>query len=482
MRILRIFMIIILFPSILMAQYSPREIDSLMTKEIYRLRDENNNSEIVKVSRKVIQDSKKIEYKKGEIYGYARLGNALCNLKEYKKALEALNEARQKIDESKIEDYVIRASINLGIGRCYSDSKVSYENALLHFDKALESAQKINNIEEKKLYLRIIYSNYYSIYSNLQKEEEAANYLRKILKVKEDAYTLISLARYHNIYTHDKDSAKFYLDKTQTYDLNNFEKSAFYNQMGRYYEEQKEYQKAIDFYKKAEQLSIKINEIGLLDMSLSGLYNTYQKKGDLKNAIYYSNRRVLLKDSMNNLQTNNYDIAINDIVQQKEKAFNQKLSSAQKIYIVLALLVLLSFLILGVRIYQNKKERKKVQHIIREQEIELKEKEDITTHLQQKVNESFDELIKLAKSNSPEFFTRFKEVYPEKIARLLEIDPKFRVSELTLCAYILLGFKTKDIALYTYKSVNTIRNRKYNLRKKLSIAEEQDMEIWFKSL
>ena len=478
----RILNILLILPGVLMAQYSPREIDSLMTTEYYRLRGERKFEEIVTLSKRVIKDAKTIQYPKGEIYGYTRLGNMQYNLRNYQEALASLNYANQMVEQNKIEDYIIKTSIHLGIALCYSESGSTYQNAEAQYQKALFFAQKITNPYEKNFYLYLVYSNLYGLYSNLNNAEKEVFYLRKALSVEKSSYMLTELARYHNVYSKNSDSAKIYLIKSEQIAKTDFDKAALYNQWGKYYEINGQYLKAIEYYKKNKYLARKTKEAPLEEDALIGLYNCHEKLGNLKEAVYYSEKRNHFKDSLRQLQIKNSDVAINDIITKKEKTITEKLSKTQQIFLALGILAILFFLILGIRIYQNKKERKKVQHIIREQEIELKEKEDITLHLQQKVNESFDELIKLAKSNSPEFFTRFKEVYPEKISRLLEIDPKLRVSELTLCAYILLGFKTKDIALYTYKSVNTIRNRKYNLRKKLSIAEEQDMEIWFKNL
>ncbi|WP_139422263.1 helix-turn-helix transcriptional regulator [Chryseobacterium mulctrae] len=76
----------------------------------------------------------------------------------------------------------------------------------------------------------------------------------------------------------------------------------------------------------------------------------------------------------------------------------------------------------------------------------------------------------------------FSHVFGKFIRKLLEIEAKFRVSELTLCTYIYLGFSSKNIALYTFKSVNTVRSRKYNLRKKLHISPEENMELWIKNV
>ena len=68
------------------------------------------------------------------------------------------------------------------------------------------------------------------------------------------------------------------------------------------------------------------------------------------------------------------------------------------------------------------------------------------------------------------------------IQKLLEIDPKLRVTELTLLAYFFLGFTSKDVALYTFKSTNTVRNRRQNLRNKLHLSTDENMELWLKSL
>lgn len=465
----------LILPYFLFSQYSEKEIDSLMTKEVYRLRDENNIEEIAKLSKKVITASKKINYQKGKLYGYARLGNALCNLKNYKEGLKTLNYANHLADISGIKDNTIRASICIGIGRCYSESKTSYHNALIQFEKALYFAKKIKDTGEKDTYLFIIYGNFYSVYTNLGDEKKSAAYLWKVLKVKEESYAFYGLARYHNSYTKNSDSAKYYLEKAENYVHNDFERTQLYIQWGRYYEEKSTYDQAILNYKKAEDLAIKINEILMQDQALSGLYRTHKKMGNTQQAAEYSHKILLIKDSIINSQSKNTEIVIKDIVQKKEKSLYQKYSDTERRYYFFGNTALLILLFLGIKVYNNKKDNRKVQLLIEEKEEENQE-------LQLKINESFDEVIKLAKENSPEFLTRFTEVYPQVINKLLELDSKLRVTELTLLAYIFLGFTTKDIANYTFKSTNTIRNRKFNLRKKLGIPGDDDMEIWIKAL
>lgn len=159
-------------------------------------------------------------------------------------------------------------------------------------------------------------------------------------------------------------------------------------------------------------------------------------------------------------------------MREKDKVVKKEKTYLYLIIIVLIIILLLSYFIL-----------RRISKSNREEKLEIISKNEIQTQeLKLKINESFEEVIQLAKDNSVKFFTRFKEVYPEFIAQLLKIDPKFRVSELTLLAYFYLGFNSKDIATYTFKSVNTVRSRKYNLRKKLGILPEENMELWLKNL
>lgn len=92
----------------------------------------------------------------------------------------------------------------------------------------------------------------------------------------------------------------------------------------------------------------------------------------------------------------------------------------------------------------------------------------------------FDEIIQLAKNNSPEFWAHFQEQYPDFRKKISELNPNLKVSEFIFCAYIFLGFTTKDIAKYTFKAVQTIKNNKSNLRKRLNIPAQHDTTLWLR--
>lgn len=99
-----------------------------------------------------------------------------------------------------------------------------------------------------------------------------------------------------------------------------------------------------------------------------------------------------------------------------------------------------------------------------------------------KEDKDFEEIIRLAKENSPEFWGYFQEKYPDFRKNMLYINPDLKVSELVLCAYIYLGFNTKDIAEYTFKAVQTVKNNKYNLRKRLSVPAKHNFILWMRKI
>jgi hypothetical protein len=83
----------------------------------------------------------------------------------------------------------------------------------------------------------------------------------------------------------------------------------------------------------------------------------------------------------------------------------------------------------------------------------------------------------MVKDNSPHFWGRFQEIYPDFCTKMLDVNSNLKVSELTFCAYIYLGFSTKEIAEYTFKANKTIENNRYNLRKRLGLNPEEDLMI-----
>lgn len=101
------------------------------------------------------------------------------------------------------------------------------------------------------------------------------------------------------------------------------------------------------------------------------------------------------------------------------------------------------------------------------------------------LNEKFfaqDEIIALAKENSPRLLNKFRLVYPNFFEKISLIQPHLKNSELIFCVYLKLNLSTKEIATYTFVTPKAIQNRKNRIRKKLFIPSETDIYKWFNDL
>lgn len=111
-----------------------------------------------------------------------------------------------------------------------------------------------------------------------------------------------------------------------------------------------------------------------------------------------------------------------------------------------------------------------------------KTKEDEVSELKQKLNNTFEEVVKLARNNDTTFLPRFKEVYPEFTDSLHRQHPDLTDSELQLSAMIFLNFQSKEIAKYSFMTHRSVQTKKNRLRKKLNLSNGSDIYRYFKSL
>ena len=247
---------------------------------------------------------------------------------------------------------------------------------------------------------------------------------------------------------------------------------------GVYYSEKKEYSTALKYYLDAveEIKSSGFKNSGLIDFEsiYLNISETYAKLGNHEKEKEYLN--IYIEESENIKKNNKQAIAkALEIIKEEDK--EATINIHRKRLSLIGVISLFFAIILLRYYYLNKRKSRK---LLLEKEEEILKNEEENQELKQKVNESFDEIINLAKSNSPEFLARFQDVYPNFQGKLLQLNPLLKVSELTFCAYIYLGFTTKEIAEYTFKSVKTIENNRYNIRKRLNLSSEKDLQIWLR--
>ena len=464
--------IILFFSGFALGQNSKKELDSIFSNDVKTLFENGKLKESLALCKKLIKDYEKINEEKSAIKVYVYAANVNSNLFEIKESLQYLDIALKKNADQNNQD--LDAKIYAELGRNYKILGFT-KKALKNYSKSLNIANSLP-LSNKKSLLNYTYGLRSAIYED--EKNIPALYKDLLLSHKSfpNTYNSSRLAKYFTVYKKNLDSAKYYLDLgAELYkegDTPIFQYSILLRNFGRYYSELKDYRKAVSVLEESLAISEKLNKPQDVKDTRKLLYEVYKASKNTQKAIENIEIYTKINDSLINKNTEAQEIPVNHVIVEKELV-NQK--SKSKLYFVIFGIILLFTVILIFLIKWHNSKRKESDHVINT-------KSDENLQLQQKVNDAFEEVIQLAKSNSPEFFTRFKEVYPDFIDKLLEIDPKLRVSELTLLAYSYLGFNAKDIALYTFKSVNTVRSRKYNLRKKLGILPEENMELWLKNL
>ncbi|WP_267404078.1 MULTISPECIES: hypothetical protein [unclassified Chryseobacterium] len=287
------------------------------------------------------------------------------------------------------------------------------------------------------------------------------------------------------------DSTLYYFNKSFKINLKYKDPVVFqdYTSFGDYFTWQKQYKRAISFYEKAIK-NIKDQSIAPYHFHNNSLYkkisDLYGNLGETKKQSEYKKIYTDLQHKLLLEREKNIEEALKVILSDHENFYKTKEKTHYTLIFFLIVIIILLIFIFSRLIYKNLKHK---ENQISEVKGNLQKKDEIidqknteTKELQQKINKAYTDIIDLAKSNDPKFYEYFQEIYPEFQIKILQNSPGLRTSELVLCAYTFLGFTIKDIAEYTSKSINTVRNRKQNLRKKFNIPKEKDMGIWLREL
>ncbi|KPH13902.1 tetratricopeptide repeat protein [Chryseobacterium sp. ERMR1:04] len=466
-----------------------KKIDNLLQKA-EKSRQEFNNLDQLKYAKQASVLAEKSGDSKKITECYYNIARALSFLELQKESFIYINKAYQEPYSKKSK--LIQAQLKeVKAFNYYSLGLTS------QFDKELPRIVKLLKGENDKEAIILLQRTYLNIGST--KPDSAKYYSQlcynelKKLPEKDSHLELSDFYRYKGseLLETKPDSAFYYYQKSIKINQKYNDPILFFNytSFGDYYASQKQYNEAIDYYEKAIQ-NIKDQSITPYHFVNNDLYDKisdlYGKLGNKEKQNEYQSTYLDLQKKLLTERNKNVEHALDILLKDKEEEY--KTSEKQRlIWISIGVLVLIILFFFIYRILRKNLKHKET--IIKEATSSLQDKEEIiyqksfeTQELQQKVNDAYTDVIELAKKNDPSFYFRFQEVYPEFQKKLLEHSRNLRTSELILCAYTFLGFTIKDIAEYTFKSVNTIRNRKQNLRKKFSMQTEEDMGIWLRNL
>lgn len=483
-----VFIVLIIFPFKNLKSQN-HKIDSLLEASQSELR----SGELKKVLAKqniILRESKKRNYSKGIAMSYLFSGKCYMKFGDCGKALFFFNNAlKEKYTQTGLG---LKSEIITNIGNCYQQQSL-FKDALEKYRLAIslgETSEDINYIKAKN------YNNIGNVYKTLKTSKDSAYHYyskayyyfkndsknKQIQRKKTTGATIcINIGEIWR--TNNRiDSSKYYFNKAILY--NNEAKDVtlgaiLEHETGVLYYHSHDYKTAEYHLEKAKTIFEEKKDI----YRLSDVYNLLSElnkiSGNEKKHKEYRDSLFNIEKKINVVQGSAREATVDNVVKEKNEVFREK---EVKLYWIIITILLIVLLVIIVSVYFHKREKNiSVLRLQKERDI-IQQKEMEANELKLKINESFDEVVQLAKDNSPEFFIRFQEVYPQICSSILKINPRLISSELKFCALLFLNFSTKDIAEYTFTSPKTVQNRKNGIRKKLNIPSDTDLYIWFKNL
>ncbi|UHO36672.1 hypothetical protein H5J24_12530 [Chryseobacterium capnotolerans] len=303
---------------------------------------------------------------------------------------------------------------------------------------------------------------------------EALEYFQKARRLDHTGVADCTISDY--IYNYkNKDSAYKYITRAyHTMNMNQKEDAIALNihtVMGEYYAAYGEYDKAEKEFLKALEIDKKTRRIfaQYTKYIYNDLRSLYASTGDKEKAYFYLKAYTEAKNRTNTalLATINQDM---------ESFISEAKTDSEKHKSKMQWVVFLSFAGLSLlAIYTWR-----IINTLRIRKADLKSEAE---NLKNRINDNRqEEIIEMAKRNDPEFLSSFKEAYPEFINKLLGINSNLEDSELSFCAMLKLHFTSKEIAGYTLIQHRTVQQKKYRIRKRLSIPTETDIYQFFDDL
>ena len=423
---------------------------------------------------KALSKSEIIGYSEGKAKSYFYIAQNLYYLGELKKSLEYLYLSEK--EKYTINNLDLRSEIYRIRGRIYMSLELRGAS-VAEFKKGLSLVNRINDKEKREVIQGLAYENLSIAYKIMGMSDSAVYYIykyRDLLDKKEESETYRNRINLYGILAeyfasqNRYDLGVYYFERSLAL-IDKYEypySSWIYQRWGDMENKKGDIDLALAYYYKSMH---NIEKNGIKD-ELSGIYqriaDIYIKKGILDSIILYNEKAEIINKEFAKSNSEALDRAM-QILLQNEKETSQKKSLT--LYLIISAIILIIALLI-IRKLLNNREKK------------ICKKENEVVELKEKLNESFDELIDLAKNNDSQFLIRFAEIYPDFTKNLYEKHPKLISSEFWLCAMIFLDFSAKEIAQYSYIEHRSVQVRKSRLRKKLGIDSSLDLNDYMKSL
>jgi tetratricopeptide (TPR) repeat protein/DNA-binding CsgD family transcriptional regulator len=428
---------------------------------------------------------------------YFFMENLAKSLEYYQKSLEKVMQKATinpayKESESQLVLYINMGSAHLS-GR-------AFDKAQANFEKALEMSKPLNN----QIYFGVLFNNLGIVYKEKKDYEKAFDFYNKALQIRKELNDSAGMAQ-------------------------------VYNNLGDCYYLTGDYKKSIDCLEKALTISRKVKNIRSQMKAANFLSLAHEKVSRYSDALEMHRLYKQLHDSIINTEqiqaSARLELQYHYEKQRKENELKQEIALARKerkalIYMIIAAVLLFSFIIV---ILLNRNQRIKMKQVsLIKESLELEQKnlnlekqnlilekqnlqmeleyrnKELATHVMYLVNKNeflssvtekllairhmllpenkviIQEIIREMKSNIDntvwnEFEVRFQNVHQDFYQKLGEKYPDLTPNETKLCAFLRLNMTTKDISAITFQSVKSILVARARLRKKIGINRDENL-------
>ncbi|UIR57420.1 hypothetical protein LZQ00_06275 [Sphingobacterium sp. SRCM116780] len=444
------------------------------------LLNEGKTKEYLEINNGLAKEASKFNYSKGIAIANFRIGMALNRLGEFKKSIDHTIIADDEPYTKK--DNELKAGILRLLGE-------NYQKIGLYND-AIEKTKEILTLDIKSsvLYYGMAYNNIGTSFMKQDMLDSAYFYHKKAYLLLQDVtstkekilYSIVSgnLSDYWNT-TPYADSSNFYLNKSMQ--LAYEAESPFAIQMvtkrkGDFLLLKKQYDSCVVYYQKSLQLAESANLVYERKDIYKSLSDAYRLKSDQKAALHYLSQYSRLSDSIMLVEKNAVPATVKTKTADSEKLFNEKRNKL----ILIICLITIGLIVISLQAYERYKLYLLEKYLRKQDE---KKFTDSLIEVKNQANaEGLTKLIILAKQKDPAFFIKFNELYPDFRKELLLRVPNLINTELEICCYMKINFDTKEIARYSDMSVRSVESKKYRIKKKIGIGQEENLDIWIANI
>jgi len=418
----------------------------------------------------IISKSEKLNYSKGLTKGYLGSSGVYFIQNKLDVSTSFLIKAKAQIYAQQNPEEMFQIAFREGLNL---HTLGLYEEAIKKYKESISVSNKIADPEEKLNKQVGVYINIGDIYQLENKKDSALYYYKTAYHSTTTDFQnkFTSSVSISDLYIENGklDSAEKYLELAEFYSkkLDSDYSNALFNQInGKYYNASGDMDNAIASYKKSLLLNEKMSRPTPILLKL--LSEAYQKNGEENLANAYLKRYVEANDSLNTLRKENLKVPI--LLANTENANKIEKAESNTQLVVMSFGGILLLILLMIYLYARKQHKKTLN------------RKNENLQLKKKLNNAFEEVAELAAQNSPNFLSRFIEVYPEFYHQLTSDYPNLTTADLKLCALMKLDFSTKEIAEISFSSLRTVQNRKYKLRKKFNLETEENLNQWIQNL